>query len=45
MTDKLKVINFLQDFVCAKIQHLQVLFSTENDNFKNIIKSIKMYEM
>lgn len=39
MADKIKVINFLQDFGCAKIQHLQVLFSTENDNFKNIKNS------
>lgn len=39
MTDKLKVINFLQDFGCAKLHHLQVLFSNENDNFKNIINS------
>ncbi len=32
MTDKLKVINFLQDLDCAKIQRLQVLFSTEKYN-------------
>ena len=36
MEDRLKVINFLQDFSCAKLSHLQKLFGNENDNFKNI---------
>lgn len=37
MIDKLKVINFLQDFACAKLEHLQTLFNARNDNFKNIL--------
>ncbi len=37
MVDKLKVINFLQDFGCAKLEHLQTLFESKNDNFKNIL--------
>ena len=37
MIDKLKVINFLQDFGCAKLEHLQILFNSKNDNFKNIL--------
>ena len=36
MVDKLKVINFLQDFGCAKLAHLQILFEDENNNFKDI---------
>lgn len=39
MVDRLKVINFLQDFGCAKLRHLQELFGDENDNFKNILYS------
>lgn len=39
MVDRLKVINFLQDFGCAKLSHLQKLFGDENDNFKNILYS------
>lgn len=39
MEDRLKVINFLQDFGCAKLNHLQKLFGDENDNFKNILYS------
>lgn len=39
MVDKLKVINFLQDFGCAKLEHLQKLYSDEKDNFKNILVS------
>ena len=37
MIDKLKVINFLQDFGCAKLEHLQTLFNSRNDNFKKIL--------
>lgn len=37
MVDKIKVINFLQDFGCAKLEHLQILYSDEKDNFKNIL--------
>ncbi|MCI8470453.1 MAG: hypothetical protein HFJ35_03025 [Clostridia bacterium] len=39
MVDRQKVINFLQDFGCAKLSHLQKLFGDENDNFKNILYS------
>ena len=39
MIDRLKVINFLQDFGCAKLSHLQQLFEDKNDNFKNILHS------
>ena len=37
MVDRLKVINFLQDFGCAKLEHLQTLFESKNDNFRNIL--------
>lgn len=37
MIDKLKVINFLQDFGCAKLEQLQKLYDAPNDNFKNIL--------
>ena len=39
MIDKLKVLNFLQDFGCAKLEHLQILFDGKNDNFKSILSS------
>ncbi len=39
MVDKLKVINFLQDFGCAKIEHLKILFNDSNNNFKNILEN------
>ena len=39
MVDKLKVINFLQDFGCARLEHLQTLFDSKNDNFKSILNS------
>ena len=39
MNDKLKVINFLQDFGCAKLEHLQKLFGEKNNNFRNILNS------
>lgn len=39
MVDRLKVINFLQDFGCAKLAHLQKLFGDGNDNFRNILYS------
>lgn len=38
MIDKLKVINFLQDCGCAKLEHLQILFDSK-DNFKSILSS------
>lgn len=39
MVDKLKVINFIQDFGCAKLEHLQILFDSKNDNFKNVLST------
>ena len=39
MVDKVKVLNFMQDFGCAKIEHLQILFNDKNNNFKNILDS------
>lgn len=37
MVDKLKVINFLQDFGCAKLNQLQILYGDANNNFKNVL--------
>ena len=37
MDDNLKIINFLQDFGCAKLEHLQKLFGRKNNNFKSIL--------
>lgn len=37
MVDKLKIINFLQDFGCAKLEQLQKLYDAPEDNFKNIL--------
>ena len=37
MVDKLKVINFLQDFGCARLEHLQILYNDRNSNFRNIL--------
>lgn len=37
MVDKLKVINFLQDFECAKLSQLQILYSDSKNNFKDIL--------
>ena len=39
MVDKTKVLNFMQDFGCAKLTHLQILFNDKNNNFKNILDS------
>ncbi len=36
---KIKVINFLQDFGCARIEQLQILYDDKNNNFKNILAS------
>ena len=33
MIDKVKVINFLQDFGCARLKQLQVLFGDKDSNF------------
>lgn len=35
---KLKVINFLQDFGCARIDQIQKIYGNENSNFKNILE-------
>lgn len=37
MVDKIKVINFLQDFGCAKLEHLQILYNESKNNFKNVL--------
>ena len=37
MDDKLKVINFIQDFGCATLKQLQILFNKPNNNFKDIL--------
>ena len=37
MVDKLKVINFIQDFGCARLSHLQILYDDKNNNFKNVL--------
>ena len=39
MVDKLEIINFLQDYGCARLYHLQTLFNDRNNNFKNILTS------
>ena len=35
--EKIKVINFLQDFGCATLEQLQILFNKPNDNFRDIL--------
>jgi len=37
--EKIRVINFLQDFGCATLRQLQVLYNKPNDNFKDILTS------
>ena len=39
MTDNLKIENFLQDFGCARLEHLQILYGEKNNNFKSILRS------
>ena len=39
LDENLKIINFLQDFGCATLKQLQILFNKPNDNFKNILTS------
>lgn len=39
MVDKAKVINFLQDFGCSRLNQLQILFNDKNNNFKNVLDS------
>ena len=38
MIDNLKIENFLQDFGCAKLEHLQILFGEKNNNFKGVLR-------
>ena len=40
MNDELKIINFIQDFGCATLKQLQILFNKPHDNFKNILSNI-----
>ena len=35
--ERIKVINFLQDFGCATLKQLQTLYNKPNDNFKDIL--------
>lgn len=39
MIDNLKVINFIQDFGCAKLEQLQILFNDKKNNYKSILSS------
>lgn len=39
MVNKTKVINFLQDFSCARLDQLQILFSDSMENFNSILSS------
>ena len=39
MTDNLKIENFLQDFCCARLELLQILYGEKNNNFKSILRS------
>ena len=36
--EKIKIINFIQDFGCCTLKHLQILFNKPNDNFKDILQ-------
>lgn len=35
--EKIEIINFLQDFGCAKLEQLQILFNSPKNNFKSIL--------
>lgn len=37
--EDIEIINFLQDFGCARIDQLKILFSDKNINFKNLLAS------
>ena len=39
MVDKIKVMNFIQDFGCSRLNQLQILFEDKNNNFKNVLDS------
>ncbi len=36
--EKIKIINFIQDFGCCTLKHLQILFNKSNDNFKDVLQ-------
>lgn len=38
MVDNLKVMNFIQDFGCARLEHLQILYEDKKNNFKNVLQ-------
>ena len=37
--EKIKIINFIQDFGCCTLKQLQILFDMPNNNFKDILQS------
>lgn len=37
--EKIKIINFIQDFGCCTLKQLQILFNISNNNFKSIFPS------
>lgn len=39
MNESLEILNFIQDFGCAKIEQIEKLFGSKNINFKNILNS------
>ena len=43
MVDTLKVVNFLQDFGCARLNHLQLLFEDNKNNFVEKISNENIY--
>lgn len=38
MVDYLKAMNFVQDFGCARLEHLQILYDAKDNNFKNLLE-------
>lgn len=36
---QLEIINFLQDYGCAKIRQLQIIFDAPNDNFNKLLRT------
>lgn len=39
MIDNIKIANFLQDFGCARLNQLQILFNCKGNNFKDVLSS------
>lgn len=39
MVDMKKVANFLQDYGCGKLEHLQTIFEDERNNFKSLLST------